>query len=169
MKKLSWICGAAILLLLLSFQATAEDNKATAEDNKATAEDNDDVVSLITDELDVSSSKARGGAGAIFAFAKDNLSSYDFDKIAEGIPEMDSLLDAAPEVDDDSLLGGISDTLNIFDDSLGGRAFLAESFDELNMDRDMVTEFLEIIYDYVESASGERAMDSLEDLFLDEL
>jgi hypothetical protein len=155
LNKLSWICGAAILLLLLSFQATAGDK--------------DGVVSLITDELDVSSSEARGGAGAIFAYAKYSLDRDDFDTIAEGIPEMDSLLDAAPEVDDDSRLGRISDNLSIFDSSLGGRAFLAESFDELDLDRDMVTEFLEIVYDYVESASGERAMEMLEDLFLDEL
>lgn len=155
LNKISWICGAAIFLLLLSFQATAEDK--------------DDVVSLITDELDVSSSEARGGAGAIFAYAKYSLDSYDFETIAEGIPEMDSLLDAAPEFDDDSRLGRISDTLNVFDSSLGGRAYLADSFDELDMDRDMVTEFLEIIYDYVDSASGERAMEMLEDLFLDEL
>ncbi len=126
------------------------------------------MVSLITDELDVSSSEARGGAGAIFAYAKYSLDSYDFDTIAEGIPEMDSLLDAAPEVDDDSRLGRISDKLNVFDSSLGGRAYLADSFDELDMDRDMVTEFLPIVYDYVESASGERAMELLEDLFLDE-
>ncbi len=154
MKKSAWICGAAILLLLFSFQATAGDD--------------DDLVSLITDELDVSSFEARGGAGAIFAFAKYSLNSYEFDTIAEGIPEMDDLLDAAPEVDDDSRLGRISDKLNVFDSSLGGRAYLADSFDELDMDRDMVTEFLPIVYDYVEDASGERAMELLEDLFLDE-
>ena len=65
-------------------------------------------------------------------------------------------------------MGRISDKLNVFDSSLGGRAYLADSFDELDMDRDMVTEFLPIVYDYVESASGERAMELLEDLFLDE-
>jgi hypothetical protein len=81
---------------------------------------------------------------------------------------MDSLLDAAPEVDDDSQLGRISDTLNVFDSSLGGHAYLADSFDELAMDRDLVNEFLPIVYDYVESASGEQAMQWLEDLFLDE-
>ena len=52
MTKLSWIRGAAILLLLLSFQVTAE---------------NDGVVSLIADELDISSTKDKGGAGALFA------------------------------------------------------------------------------------------------------
>ena len=69
MTKLSWIRGTAILLLLLSFQATAE---------------NDGVVSLIADELDISSTKAKGGAGAIFAYVKDNLDADDFADIADG-------------------------------------------------------------------------------------
>jgi hypothetical protein len=154
MTKLSRIGGAFILLLTLSFQATAGDD--------------DGLISLITDELDVSSPEARGGAGAIFAYAEDNLDDYDFDRIAEGIPDMDSLLDAAPEVDDDSGMGRASDVLgDVFGGAMGGRAYLVESFDELDMDRDMINEFLSIVYDYVEDESGERAMEMLEDLFVD--
>jgi Protein of unknown function VcgC/VcgE (DUF2780) len=148
MTKLSWIRGAVILLLLLSFQATAE---------------NDGVVSLIADELDISLTKAKGGAGAIFAYVKDNLDEDDFADIAEAVPDMDSILDAAPEVDRDSRLGRASDRLRDFDSSMGGGAGLAASFDALNMDPEMVTEFLPIIYDYVESHAGEREVDLLED------
>jgi len=36
------------------------------------------------------------------------------------------------------------------------------------MDVHVLSEFLPIVYDYVESASGERAMELLEDLFLDD-
>jgi hypothetical protein len=153
LTKLSWIRGIVILLLVLSFQATAQDD--------------DSVVSLLSDELDISSSKARGGAGAIFAYARDNLDDYDFDKIAEGIPDMDSLLDAAPETDRDSRLGRMSDRLNDFDDSMGGLAGLADSFDELNMDRETISDFLPVVYDYVEDVSGERAMEMLQGLFPD--
>ena len=153
LTKLSRIGGAVILLLILSFQATAGD---------------DDLVSLITDELDISSSEARGGAGAIFAYAEDNLDDYDFDRIAEGIPDMDGLLDAAPEVDENSGMGRASDVLGgVFGGAMGGRAYLVESFDELDMDRDMISEFLPIVYDYVEDVSGERAMEMLEELFVD--
>jgi hypothetical protein len=35
------------------------------------------------------------------------------------------------------------------------------------MDRDMIDEFLSVVYDYVEDVSGERAREILEDLFLD--
>ena len=151
LAKLSRIGGVAILLLILSFQATAGD---------------DDLVSLITDDLDISSSEARGGAGAIFAYAKDNLDDDEFDRIAEGVPDMDSFLHAAPHVEDDSFFG-IRDTLSELDSPVAGRSSLIDSFDELDMDRDMIDEFLPIVYDYVEDVSGERAKDILEDLFLD--
>jgi hypothetical protein len=153
LAKLSRIGGAVVLGLILSFQATAGD---------------DDLVSLITDELDISSSEARGGAGAIFAYAKDNLDDYDFDRIAEGVSDMDSFLDAAPEVDDDSGMGRTSDVLgNVLGGAMGGRAYLVESFDELDIDRDLINDFLSVVYDYVEEVSGERAMEDLEELFVD--
>jgi hypothetical protein len=153
LAKLSRIGGVAILLLILSFQATAGD---------------DDLVSLITDDLDISSSEARGGAGAIFAYAKDNLDDYEFDRIAEGVPDMDSFLDAAPEVDDDSGMGRTSEVLgNVFGGAMGGRAYLVESFDQLDIDRDLINDFLSVVYDYVEEVSGERAMEDLEELFVD--
>ena len=151
LAKLSRIGGVAILLLILSFQATAGD---------------DDLVSLITDDLDISSSEARGDAGAIFAYAKDSLDDDEFDRIAEGVPDMDSFLHAAPHVEADSFFG-IRDTLSELDSPVAGRSSLIDSFDELDMDRDMIDEFLPIVYDYVEDVSGERARDILEDLFLD--
>jgi hypothetical protein len=153
LAKLSKIGGAVVLLLMLSFQATAGD---------------DDLVSLIIDDLDVSSSEALGGAGAIFAYAKDKLGDYDFDRIAEGIPDMDRFLLAAPEVDEDSGRGRASDVLgDVFGGAMGGRAYLLEAFDELDMDRDMINDFLSVVYDYVEQESGERAMEELEGLFVD--
>ncbi len=151
--KFSRIGGVVILLLILSFQATARDYA-------------DGVVSVITDELDISSSKARGGLGAIFAYAENYLDDDDFERVVDGIPEIDSLIDAAPNVEDDSFFG-IRDTLSELDSPVAGRSSLIDSFDELDMGRDMIDEFLPIVYDYVEDVSGERAKDILEDLFLD--
>lgn len=150
MNKLSWIRGATILMLLLSFQATAQD---------------DSLVSVLTDELGVSSAQASGGAGAIFEYAKDNLDADDFATIAKGIPEMDSLLDAAPEVDRDSRFGRASSRLRDFDSSLGDLAGLAASFEELDMYPEMLENFLSVVNDYVDSESGERAAELLDDLF----
>ncbi len=153
MTKLSWIRGAVILLLLLSFQTTAQD---------------DGLASRIADKLDISLTKAQGGAGAIFEYAEDQLDDYDFDDLVDAVPEMDSLLDAAPEIDRDSRFGRISGNLRDFDSSRGGLAGLAASFEELNLDPEIISDFLPIIYDYVESESGERIADLLEDVFPNE-
>jgi hypothetical protein len=153
LTKLSRIGGAVILLLILSFQATAGDY-----DNG--------VVSVVADELDISSSKARGGVGAIFAYAENYLDDDDFERVVDGIPDIDRIIDAAPYADDDSFFG-LRDTLSELDSPVAGRSSLIDTFDELDMDRDMIDEFLSIVYDYVEDVSGERAKEILEDLFLD--
>jgi len=150
MNKLSWIRQTTALLLMLSFQIVANA---------------DDLVNVLTEELDVSSSQARKGAGAIFEYAKDNLDRDDFATVAEGIPTMDSLLDAAPEADRDSRFGRASRRLNDFDRDMGDRAKLVDSFDQLDMDPEMIIDYLDVIYDYLETASGEEAVDIMEDLF----
>jgi hypothetical protein len=153
MNKLSWIHQTTILLLMLSFQTVANA---------------DDLVNVLTEELDVSSSQAQKGAGAIFEYAKDNLDRDDFATVAKGIPSMDSLLDAAPEADRDSGVGRMSRRLNDFDRELGDRAKLVDIFDQLGMDPEMIIDYLDVIYDYLDTASGDEAVDIMEDLFPDE-
>jgi hypothetical protein len=153
MNKLSWIHQTTILLLMLSFQTFANA---------------DNLVNVLTEELDVSSSQAQKGAGAIFEYAKDNLDRDDFDTVAKGIPTMDSLLDAAPEADRDSGVGRMSRRLNDFDRELGDRAKLVDIFDQLGMDPEMIIDYLDVIYDYLDTASGDEAVDIMQDLFPDE-
>jgi hypothetical protein len=153
MNKLSWVYQTTILLLMLSFQTFANA---------------DNLVNMLTEELDISSSQAQKGAGAIFEYAKDNLDRDDFATVAKGIPSMDSLLDAAPEADRDSGVGRMSRRLNDFDRELGGRAKLVDSFDQLDMDPEMIIDYLDVIYDYLDTASGDEAVDIMQDLFPDE-
>ena len=139
----------AVLLFLVSFQATAYAQGA-------------DLVQTLVDQLGISGEQATGGAGAIFEYAKDNLSADDFASIAQGIPGMDQLLEQAPEPENSSALGGL---LGNADSSLGGLAGLASSFDSLGLNADMVSKFMPIVSDYVGSASGDQAMALLKGLF----
>ena len=100
-----------------------------------------------------------------FAYVKDNVDREDFEIIAEGIPEMESLLDAAPEVDRDSGLGRASRRLRDFDSSMGDVAGLAASFEELNLDYYLLEDFKSVMFDYVDSESGEEAAEIFEDAF----
>jgi len=142
----------SVLLLLVSFQATAQAGTS-------------DLVGMLTDQLGVSSEQATGGAGAIFDYAKDNLSADDFSTIAKGIPGMDGLLGAAPEADTGSAMGKVGNMLGGSDSSLGGLAGLASSFESLGLSPDMVSKFAPIVSDYVGKMSGDQAMALLQGLF----
>lgn len=124
-----------------------------------------DLVAQLSDQLGISSEQVKGGAGAIFDYAKDNLSADDFATIASGIPGMDGLLGAAPKADSGSLTGKLGGMLSGDSGSLGGLAGLASSFESLGLDADMVSKFLPIVTDYVGSMSGDDAMALLKGLF----
>ena len=124
-----------------------------------------DLVSQLTSKLGVTPEQAAGGAGAIFDYAKENLSAEDFATIASGIPGMDGLLSAAPTEGSDSAMGQLGSMLGDSGGSMGGLASLASSFESLGLDADTVNQFLPIVYDYVGSESGQQARGLLKGLF----
>lgn len=139
----------SVLLFLVWFQTSAQAQGP-------------DLVQMLTSQLGISGEQATSGAGAIFEYAKDNLSADDFSTIAKGIPGMDQMLEMAPEPENSSALGGV---LGNADSSLGGLAGLASSFESLGLDADMVNKFMPIVSDYVGSVSGDQAMALLQGLF----
>jgi hypothetical protein len=145
------IRSMAVLLFLLAFQTTAQAGGP-------------DIVQMLTSQLGVSGEQATGGAGAIFGYAKDNLSVDDFSTIAKGVPGMDGLLAMAPEPENSSALGKAGSMLGA-DTSLGGLAGLASSFESLGLNADMVGKFAPIVSDYVGSVSGDQAMALMKGLF----
>ncbi len=47
--------------------------------------------------IGVNEEQAQGGAGLLLSLVTDKLSSDDFSKVAEAVPGIDRLLEAAPE------------------------------------------------------------------------
>ena len=127
-----------------------------------------DLISKIADRLLITKEQATGGAGAIFEYAKQNLSADDFATIAKGVPDMDELLAAAPKGASDSALGKpntLTQDSMISTGSVGGLSGLASSFESLGLDAALVKKFVPIMSDYVGSVSGEQAMALLQGLF----
>jgi hypothetical protein len=124
-------------------------------------------VGLLTEQLDVTDDQAAGGAGAIFEYAKDQLGTDDFSQIAQVVPNMDTLLGAAPK---NEMGGGIVDqglsALGADTGSLGKLAALAGPFNQLGLSPDMVSQFVPIVLDYVKSTGGETTMDLLRSTLL---
>jgi hypothetical protein len=122
------------------------------------------LVNLLTGNLGVTTPQAEGGAGAIFSYAKQKVSPDEFTKVAGAVPEMDSLLKAAPQTQTSGLgkaIGGTSSMLGGGAAKVGGLASVGDSFSKLGMQPEMVNKFIPTILQYVESNGGATAKNIL--------
>ena len=119
-----------------------------------------ELVGLLTSQLGVSEQQAEGGAGALFQVAKKNLSKDNFGKIASYVPDMDTLLKAAPALAKLKGVGNLASSLG--GDSKGvDMAGLPAIFGKLGMDGGMVAKFMPIILSFVQSKGGDSVMELL--------
>jgi hypothetical protein len=121
------------------------------------------LVSLLTDQLGVTTSQAEGGAGTIFKAAKENMKEDDFAAMAAKVPEATSLLDKAPVVSDEksNLIKGASSLLGDAGSKVNSANEIVEGFKKLGLDEGMVQKFTPIITDYVKEKAGEMSMELL--------
>ena len=125
------------------------------------------LVPLLMDSLGVTKAQAMGGAGAIFTSAKSKLPAEDFSKVEAAVPGMDELLQSAPRVTGDSsmiqagksFLGGGTETLQ-------GVIGLADSFSQLGLSPDMMSQFTPVILDYVQQNGGDAVRSLLQGALL---
>jgi hypothetical protein len=116
-----------------------------------------DLLNNLTSQLGITNEQAAGGAGAMFNLAKSRLSSEDFAPIAAAVPDLDSLMAAAPSVTETAtgkmanMLGG--------ENGLGSLATLASSFTQLGLSSDMISQFTPIVLDYLQQVGGTSVMD----------
>jgi len=99
--------------------------------------------------------QASGAAGSIFSLAKSKLSAADFAKIAGGIPEMDSLLKAAPSAS--SAGGGALAALA----GQGGAAGLLGQFSKLGISPETAAKIVPEALNFVKGKQGEEVMNLL--------
>jgi Protein of unknown function VcgC/VcgE (DUF2780) len=114
-----------------------------------------DLVSLLTQNLGVSKAQATGGAGAIFDTASRKLSVGDFARVKDAMPEVQALMDAAPETGKDSgALGGISSVIGKKGSDMSSLPQLITSFSKLGLSSDMVGKFIPIVLNYAQTKGG---------------
>lgn len=121
------------------------------------------LVSLLTDQLGVTTDQAEGGAGAFFKAAKENMKAEDFTTMAQQVPEATSLLSKAPQVDDDksALIKGAASMLGDTGTKVEAASDIVASFKKLGLDGDMVQKFSPIITDYVKEKAGDVSVNLL--------
>jgi hypothetical protein len=124
-----------------------------------------ELASLLVNKLGVTEKQAEGGAGALFKNAKENLSTDDFQKVSNAVPEMDQYLDAAPS---SGASGGVLGKLGSLGGSagkLGSLAGLGDAFSQLGMESSMISKFAPVVLDYVQSKGGESVAGLLSGLW----
>ncbi len=117
------------------------------------------LVEQLTSRVGVSGEQAAGGAGALFKLAKQRLSPADFVEVSDAVPDMGTLLQAAPQ--GGGALGAASSLLG-GGNSLGDLAGLAASFETLGMSQDLISEFVPVVLEYVETNGSRHAMELLQ-------
>jgi hypothetical protein len=130
---------------------------AAAASGVSEAATSSELVTLLVNQTGVSKQQAAGGAGSIFSLAKQRLSPADFSKVANAVPEMNSLLAAVP--------GGVSPGSGIMGD-LSGMAGVVSNFQALGLGQDMVSRFIPVILNYVQQQGGTSVMNLLQGALL---
>lgn len=115
-----------------------------------------ELVKQLMKETDVTESQAKGGSGALFEMAKEEMSAEDFGKISDVVPEMDDLLGSVPAIGNknSSMLGGIAKQIT-------GMPKVVAAFDKLGISEDKVALFTPLIVNYVEKKGGKALGDLL--------
>lgn len=121
----------------------------------------DELEGMLMKELDISNDQAMGGAGALFNFAKEGLSSDEFDKVSSAVPDMSGYLNAMP-----ALRGGSSTgMLGKATQKLVGMPAVTAAFEKLGLSQDMVGLFTPLLVNYVDKKGGKAVGDLLRKAF----
>ncbi len=123
-----------------------------------------ELIQLLTENLGVEQSQAIGGAGLIFQLAKEKLGDDDFSQVAQSVPQINDMLQQAPE--SGGLLGALGGLASAMGgdtaDSVGDIMSLAGGFSKLGLDSGMIVKFIPLILSFVQSQGGDEVKNILE-------
>lgn len=123
------------------------------------------LVGLIMQQLGVTQTQAEGGTGALLQLAQSKMSPGDFTNLGNSIPNMQSIMAAAPSMNTSGLnvpkslagmTGGNLPEAN--SDMLG----IAGAFQQLGLAPDMVQKFIPIITQFVQGNGGGAVTSALQ-------
>lgn len=144
------------VVLLISIGIFSIFGQASADTSK--------LIGSLTDLLGVTNEQATGGAGAIFKEAKNKMSSGGYSQLLGAIPGIDSLIQAAPQAS--GLAGKASSLFGSSSGSIKGLSALTDSFAKLGLSPDMVSQYMDVILDFVQSEAGQQTMTMLKNALL---
>jgi len=119
-----------------------------------------ELVGQLTKGLSIKPEQAIGGAGALFGLAKTRLKPEDFTKVADVVPDMGGLLEAAPKPKQGAA-GALGTMGDMVPGKAGGLASVAGSFKSLGLSPEMASKFVPIMTKFVNVKGGAGIADLL--------
>lgn len=119
------------------------------------------LLPTLTENLGVTNQQASGGLGALLNLTKNNVSSNDFADLTQAIPDMNTLLNAAPTIDQQSQ-SGLNDLLGnagSYGKALIGAKEVYQQFTALGLDATQIGKYIEITQSYLQSGGAQAAAD----------
>jgi hypothetical protein len=123
-----------------------------------------DMVGSVSESLGVSKEQALGGLGAIFNYAKNNISAEQFATISKSLPGVSDLLKAAPDVsqlESSTGLSGLMDKAASYNASLKAINDVKKQFEALGLQPEMITAFVQQAKAYLDTDEGKKIKDTL--------
>lgn len=125
-----------------------------------------ELINIVTNQLGVSPQQALGGVGAIFSVAQQRMNPGEFSQLSRHVPQMDRYLSAVPRQvassESSALWGAAGELMGGQNSNLGNLAMLAGSFQSLGMDASMVSRFVPVMLQYLQTQGGAASMNLLQ-------
>ena len=136
------------------------------QDAVAIVENNAGLGDVLVKQLGVTEEQALGGAGAILQAAKKQMSAEDFQRLSQSIPDLDGLLNAAPQQSEkvSKLSGKLAKILGDKNNSVDSLVGLADAFKKLELSPEMAKQYIPVVVDYVNLHGGEAAGSQLQNV-----
>lgn len=165
MKKLSMVLTIAALSIQPQAHAqgwldSIKGMFGMASEQEAATPSIEGMVSSVTESLGVTKTQANGGLGAIFNYAKDNISSDQYKQLAAVLPGVGGLLESVPDISSmtsEGGLGGILDKAASYNQSLTAINNLKKQFEALGLKPEMITQFVSKAQTYLDTPEGQQA------------
>ena len=118
----------------------------------------DSLSDMIAGTLGVTPAQARGGLGSLFNVAKSTLGMADFATLSAAVPEMDSLLAAAPALSEQTKgLSSLMGSAGKYRGALQGATEAYSRFKSLGLNTEQIPQYIAVTREFLQGSGGEEA------------
>ncbi|MCH1929995.1 DUF2780 domain-containing protein [Shewanella sp. A25] len=135
--------------------ATQTKASATTTTATATVTESNELVGSVMSQLGLSQTQAEGGLGSLLGMAQTSLNTSDYATLAASIPNADSLLAAAPQLDSTSGVSGLLSKAGNVSTSLQGSALVLNAFQKLGISQELAVPMINVAKTYLETNGSE--------------